>query len=147
MQQTQVSVYRTIGPLVIIPNFTRNLKDLKCFFVTMNGIRIVGIPTKCKKMIQSCLVCSAKYCIILLPFQLKTKRKNQHCCTYWLTKKRLKQNKKISGLYCGTMLGCTPEIWYPSVPQAIVSTVWYSTALKFEIFPSVWICFSTNIIL
>ena len=31
------------------------------------------------------------------------------------------------------MLGCTPEIWYPSVLQAIVSTVWYSKALKFEI--------------
>ena len=84
------------------------------------------------------LVRCTKYCIILLPFQLKTKRKNQHYCTSWLTKKRLKQNKKISGLYCGTMLGCSPESWYPSVLQAIVSTVWYSTALKFEIFPSVF---------
>ena len=36
---------------------------------------------------------------------------------------------------------CTPEIWYPSVLQAIVSTVWYSTALKFELFLSVWRCF------
>ena len=71
------------------------------------------------------LVRCTKYCIILLPFQLKTKRKNQHCCTHWPDK--TKQNKKISGLHCGTMLGCTPEIWYPSVLQAI-----------FEIFPSVW---------
>ena len=88
------------------------------------------------------LVRCTKCCIILLPFQLKTKRKNLHCCTYWLTKKRLKHNK-----YCGTMLGCIPEIWYPSVLQAIVSTVWYSTALKFEIFPSEWRCFSIDIIL
>ena len=36
-------------------NFTRNLKNLKCFFVTINRIRIVGIPTKCKKTIQSCI--------------------------------------------------------------------------------------------
>ena len=44
------------------------------------------------------LVRSTKYYIILLPFQLKTKRENQHCCTYWLTKKRLKQKK-------------TPRLW------------------------------------
>ena len=76
------------------------IKILKCFFVAINGIRIVGIPTKCKKddavmhytrVNVKSLVRSAKYCIILLPFQLTTQRGNQHCCTYWLTKKRLKQ--------------------------------------------------------
>ena len=35
--------------------FLTLLKNPKCFFVTINGIRKVGIPTKCKKTIQSCI--------------------------------------------------------------------------------------------
>ena len=33
------------------------IKKLQCFFVAINGIRIVGIPTKCKKKktMQSCI--------------------------------------------------------------------------------------------
>ena len=66
----------------------QEIKKLQCFFVAINGIRIVGIPTKCKKddaamhytrVNVKSLVRSAKYCIILLPFQLTTKRVNQHC--------------------------------------------------------------------
>ena len=111
--------------------------------MAINGIRIVGIPKKYKKddavmhytrVNAKSLVRHAKYCVIFLPFQLTTKRGRQ----------RNGQNKEIprsSVLYCGTILGYTPGIWYPSVLQAIVSTFWYSKTLKFEIFPSVWRCF------
>ena len=92
--------------------------------------------------VKSLVRCS-KYCIILLPFQLKTKRKNQHCCTYWLTKKRLKQNQK-NYPDC-IMEQCLDVPLKFGIHQ--FSTVWYSTALKFEIFPSVWRCFSIDIVL
>ena len=50
--------------------------------VAINGIRVVVIPTKCKtentimnykRVNDNSLVCSTQDCIILLPFQLKTK--------------------------------------------------------------------------
>ena len=44
----RVTVTIEFGPLSFL-TLQEIIKKLQCFFVAINGIRIVGIPTKCKK--------------------------------------------------------------------------------------------------